>query len=255
MAKALHSGRAAQSGLLAALLARTGYTGIEGVLDSGYGRFFDAFVGGPGAGDWTAALGERWETLDVGYKLAPASNGSITAMHTLGRVMAQHRLEAEDIDRIVAYVSTNTYHHCGFEFDARSGSVLGAQMSVRYGLAVMAFDKRATPAQFAPERMREARLAAFLPRIELRVSPEFDAPGGELRLACRLEVHCKDGRILVDESLYRKGSVEDPVSFTEIEEKFHGLAVPILGAEKTAACIARIRTLENEAKVGNPLET
>ncbi|MBI3043732.1 MAG: MmgE/PrpD family protein [Betaproteobacteria bacterium] len=254
MAKALHSGRAAQSGLLAALLARNGYTGIEGVLDSAYGRFYDAFVGGPGAGDWAAALGERWETLDVGYKLAPASNGSITAMQTLARVMAQHRLEAEDIERIVAHVSTNTYHHCGFEFDPRSASVLGAQMSVRYGLAVMALDKRATPAQFAPERIREDGLAAFLPRIELRACPEFDAPGGKLRLASRLDVRCKDGRILVDESLHRKGSVEDPVSPAEIEGKFRGLAAPVLGREKAEACIARIRTLENETKVGNPLD-
>lgn len=254
MAKALHSGRAAQSGLLAALLAQNGYTGIEGVLDSAYGRFFDAFVGGPGAGDWAAAPGERWETLDVGYKLTPASNGSITAIQTLARIMARHRLEAEDIDRIVAHVSTNTYHHCGFEFDPASASVLAAQMSVRYGLAVTALDKRATPAQFSPERIREARLAAFLPRIELRVCPEFDAPGGKLRLASRLEVRARDGRTLVDESLYRKGSTEDPVSPSEIEEKFLGLAGPALGTEKAAACVARIRALEHEARVGNPLD-
>lgn len=254
MAKALHSGRAAQSGLVAALLARNGYTGIEGVLDSSYGRFFDTFVGGPAAGDIAVALGERWEILDVGYKLSPASNGSITAMQTLERIMTKHKLGARDIERIVAQVSTNTYHHCGFAFDPKTASVLGAQMSVGYGLSVMALDKQATPAQFAPERIRDERVAEFLPRVELRVCPEFDAPGGKLRLASRLEVHCRDGRVLVDETLYRKGSVEDPVSTAEIEEKFRGLAAPVIGREKAEACLVRIRALENEAKVGNPLE-
>ncbi len=254
MAKALHSGRAAQSGLFAACLAKNGYTGVEDVLDSSYGRFYDAFVGGPGAGDFAAALTQRWEMLNVGYKLAPASNGSITAMQTLARIMSKHGIEAHDIEHITAHVSTNTYHHCGFAFDPHTASVLAAQMSVAYGLSVMALDRQATPAQFTPERIRDPRLAEFLPRIELRVSPEFDAAGAKLRLASRLEVQCKDGRRLVDETLYRKGSVEDPVSPAELEEKFRNLAAPVIGKEKAEACIARIRTLEGEAKVGNPLE-
>jgi 2-methylcitrate dehydratase PrpD len=254
MAKALHSGRAAQSGLLAAFLAGNGYTGIEGVLDSSYGRFYDAFIGGPGAGAFAAALRERWEMLEVGYKLSPASNGSITAMQTLARIMTKHRLDAENIERIIAYVSTNTFHHCGFAFDPKTASVLGAQMSVRYGLSVMALDKRATPAQFTPERIRDERLADFLPRVEPRVWPEFDAPGGKFRLSTRLEVRCKDGRVLADETPYRKGSVEDPISPAEIEEKFCSLAVPVVGKERAEACVARIRTLESAAHVGNPLE-
>ncbi len=254
MAKALHSGRAAQSGVLAAFLARTGYTGIEDVLDSSYGRFYDSFVGGSGTGDFAAALRERWEMLAVGYKLSPASNGSITAMQTLARIMTKHQLDAQDIERIIAHVSTNTYHHCGFAFDPAAASVLAAQMSVRYGLSVMALDKQATPAQFTPQRIGDKGLADFLPRVELRVSPDFDAPGGKLRLASRLEVRCKDGKVLVDETLYRKGSVEDPVSPVEIEEKFRNLAVPVVGKEKAEACVARIRVLENETKVGSPLE-
>ncbi|UCF76658.1 MAG: MmgE/PrpD family protein [Betaproteobacteria bacterium] len=254
MAKALHSGRAAQSGVLAAFLARTGYTGIDDVLDSSYGRFYDSFVGGAGAGDFAAALRERWEMLGVGYKLSPASNGSITAMQTLARIMTKHHLDAQDIERIIAHVSTNTQHHCGFAFDPKTASVLAAQMSVRYGLSVMALDKQASPAQFTPQRIGDKRLADFLPRVELRVSPDFDAPGGKLRLASRLEVQCKDGKVLVDETLYRKGSVEDPVSPAEIEEKFRNLAVPVIGKEKAEACAARIRVLENEPKVGSPLE-
>ena len=254
MAKALHSGRAAQSGLFAAFLARNGYTGIEDVLDSSYGRFYDAFVGGPGVGDFAAALGQRWEMLNVGYKLSPASNGSITAMQTLARIMSKHRLVAEDIEHITAHVSTNTYHHCGFAFDPQAASVLAAQMSVRYGLSVMALDGQATPAQFAPERIRDQRVADFLPRVELCISPEFDAAGAKLRLASRLEVQCTDGNVVGDETLYRKGSVEDPVSPAELEEKFRNLAAPVIGKAKAEACIERIQTLENEAKVGSPLD-
>ena len=170
------------------------------------------------------------------------------------RIMTKNQLDARDIERIIAHVSANTYHHCGFAFDPKAASVLAAQMSVRYGLSVMALDKQATPAQFTPERIREERLADFLRRVELRVLPDFDAPGGKFRLASRLEVQCRDGKVLVDETLYRKGSVEDPISPVEIEEKFRNLAVPVVGKEKAEACVARIRSLENETKVGNPLD-
>ena len=44
MTKSFHSGRAAQSGIYAAQLARTGYTGIPDVLDGAYGTFFSSFL-------------------------------------------------------------------------------------------------------------------------------------------------------------------------------------------------------------------
>ena len=44
MTKSFHSGRAAQSGIYAAQLARSGYTGISDVLDGAYGTFFSSFL-------------------------------------------------------------------------------------------------------------------------------------------------------------------------------------------------------------------
>jgi len=43
MVKRLHAGRAAQGGLMAALLARQGFTGISDVVEAGYGGFLSAF--------------------------------------------------------------------------------------------------------------------------------------------------------------------------------------------------------------------
>src|SRR5690606_18103969 len=135
-AKAFHSGRASQSGVYAALLAQSGYTGIEHVLDVEYGGFFGTLVDGHDAAQLMGGLGTRWETLKVGFKSSPASNGSITAMHTLERVMNEHALTAEDISHVRAEVSTNTLEHCGWHFDPQAmKGVLAAQMSVRYGLA------------------------------------------------------------------------------------------------------------------------
>src|SRR4051812_4491646 len=80
MAKGFHSGRAAQSGIYAARLAKLGYTGIPDVLEAHYGGFLSSLVGDYQLAPLSAELCTRWEILKVGFKPAPASNGSITAM-------------------------------------------------------------------------------------------------------------------------------------------------------------------------------
>jgi 2-methylcitrate dehydratase PrpD len=244
-AKALHSGRAAQSGVYAALLARGGFTGAEDALDAGYGRFFDTLVGEWKPERLCSGLGERWHTLEVGYKLSPASNGSITAMDTLSRIMHEHRLRADDVARIVARVSTNTLHHCGWDFDpAAVKGVLGAQMNLRYGLSVMALDRAATPTQYTMERIRERDIAAFLPKIEVEACEEFDSDPG-LRLASRLELTTRDKRTYTGETRYRRGSAENPVSVEQLEDKFLTLTIPVLGERRARASMQLIRTFDD----------
>ena len=247
-AKGFHSGRASQSGVYAALLAKAGYTGIEHVLDVDYGGFYSTLVDSYDREKLTEDLGTRWETLKVGFKSSPASNGSITAMHTLKRIMRKHALAAEDIERVSAVVSTNTLEHCGWDFDpAASKGVLAAQMNLRYGLAVMALDGEATPAQYAESRIGSRDVAEFLPKIVVRASEAYDADAA-LRLACTLEVRTRTGQTCSDETLYRPGGLEDPMSAEEIERKFMSLASEIVSAERAAQCMTHIKRLEQEPR-------
>src|SRR5262249_56966035 len=47
MVKRLHAGRAGQSGMLAALLAKRGFTGIPDILEAGYGGVLRSFLRSP----------------------------------------------------------------------------------------------------------------------------------------------------------------------------------------------------------------
>ena len=231
MAKGFHSGRAAQSGIYAAKLAQLGYTGIPDVLEIGYGGFLSSLVGDYKLEPLTAELGRRWEILKVGFKPAPASNGSITAMSALDAVMRQHSLKADDIASVTAHVSNNTLHHCGWEYDpAKIQGVLAAQMNLRYGMAVMALERTATAAQFTEQKMRDPVIMNFVKRVNVELEPKFDGDGGKYRVACRAEVVTRSGAKHAAEILYRKGSFEDPMSAQEIDEKFANLAGGRLGA-------------------------
>ncbi len=248
MTKGFHSGRAAQSGVYAAKLARLGYTGIPDVLEAPYGGFLSSLVGECAQENLTAGLGERWEILRVGFKPAPASNGSITAMAAIDEIMRKHDLKADDIESVTAHVSTNTLHHCGWEYDpARIQGVLAAQMNLRYGMAVMALERRATVEQFTEDKMRDAVILDFVRRVNVELEPAFDADGGKFRVACRAVVVCRNGEKLEAQVLYRKGSHEDPMSAAEIDAKFMELAGRSFAPEQNQRIAATVARLEQIA--------
>jgi 2-methylcitrate dehydratase PrpD len=225
MTKSFHSGRAAQSGVYAAQLAQSGYTGIPDVLDGAYGTFFSAFLDEWSPQALTDGMASRWDTLRVGFKPAPASNGSITAMSAIEQLMRQHRLKAPDIATITAYVSDNTLHHCGWPYEGdRIQSVLSAQMNLRYGIAVMALEGQAGVEQFDDRKIRDPDILQFIARIGVEHEPRFEGQNGRYRVACRLVVRDQDGQGYESEVLYRKGSPEDPMTEEDLLDKFRKLA-------------------------------
>lgn len=257
MAKGFHSGRAAQSGIYAAKLAALDYTGIPNVLEAPYGGFFSTLVGEYAPAELTAGLDTRWEILKTGFKPAPASNGSITAMAALDRIMREHGLTAADIQEVTASVSTNTLHHCGWDYDpAKVQGVLAAQMNLCYGMAVMALERRATVDQFTEAKMRDPAILDFIRRIKVELEPRYDAAGGKLRVACRARVLTRDGRQFEAEVPYRKGSFEDPMSADELERKFFDLSTQVATraqAGEIAATVAGIEKLDDVAAFMNKL--
>ena len=98
MVKRLHSGRAAQSGVLSALLAERGFTGIPDVLEADFGGFASTMGGGDAElGRLTDGLGERWETEQIGFKIYASCAAAQTSLDVVRRLRAEHELAADDV--------------------------------------------------------------------------------------------------------------------------------------------------------------
>jgi 2-methylcitrate dehydratase PrpD len=256
MTKSFHSGRAAQSGVYAAQLARLGYTGIPDVLEADYGAFFSSFVDEWSKPALTDGLGSQWNILRVGFKPASASNGSITAMTAIDQIMRDHGLDATDIEQMTAFVSHNTLHHCGWPYEAdRIQSVLSAQMNLRYGVAVMAMERKNGVAQFHESKIRDPEILKFIDRIAVELEPEFDGDNGRYRVACRLVVRLRDGTEYETTVLYRKGSPEDPMTSEQLMEKFRALTKGIASrqSERIAEIVSQLEKLETLAELSSLL--
>src|SRR5690242_7800679 len=86
MVKRMHAGRAAQSGLYAALLASQGFTGIANVFEAPYGGFCTTFSRSQDRFDLaalSAALGERYETMRVSLKFYACVGSNHTTLDAL----------------------------------------------------------------------------------------------------------------------------------------------------------------------------
>lgn len=243
MVKRFHSGRAAQSGVYATLLAAKGFTGITDVLEAPYGGYLSTYSDKPAPHRLTEGLGTTWETLAVGYK----AHASVTSIHTaldgLASIMRNHALSATDIEKIKVGLSTMTHVHCAWRYEAQG--VTAAQMNLYYGLAVVAIDGAAFVEQFVEARLRDPAILDFIRRIEAHVDPDIDAMGPAFRHASVMEVVTRDGRSFRQRTLNRRGSPEVPLSVDEIRHKFREITKPCLSRALAEEMIELVAELED----------
>jgi 2-methylcitrate dehydratase PrpD len=242
MVKRMHSGRAAQSGVYGALLAERGFTGIVNVLEADFGGFLGTLSDKHDPEHLTDGLGQKWESLQVGFKPFSSVASIHAALDALRQVMRENELSADDIAQVDVRVSTMTHVHCAWEYKAQG--VTAAQMNLFFGLAAIAVDDNAFVDQYREERLSDPRILSFIDRIRAHADPEIDNLGPLLRHGAKLEVKTTNGRVLKKEMMNRLGSPENPVSQAFVEEKFRTLASKCLPERQVTEIIETVGALD-----------
>jgi 2-methylcitrate dehydratase PrpD len=250
MVKRLHAGRAAQSGMLAALLAQRGFTGISDIIEASYGGFLSSFSRTPNVARLLDGLGADWEAGKVGFKMYPNVTSIHAALDGLRAILVEDRIGAAQIDEIRVGCGHMTFVHTAWDY--RPVGATAAQMNMSYGLSVMARRANVSAADYADDAIADPDTLAFIPRIRIAVDPEIEGKGPAFRHAARVAVLTTDGRRLARDVWHRRGSPENPVSRHEVEEKF---AVNVNGlldasdAERLKSLAARLDTLDNAKEI------
>jgi 2-methylcitrate dehydratase PrpD len=181
MAKPLHAGRAAQAGLLSALLAAGGFSANPAVLEASQG-----FAETHGS-QLTAAEPARAEapfailgTLFKYHAACYLTHATIEGVRAL-------EARAEDVERIQLRVDATCRGVCDIE-QPKTG--MEAKFSLK-ATAAMALLRDATsdPRAFSDARARSPELTAWLPRVSVEFAP-MPATRSEVALQLR------DGRVL-----------------------------------------------------------
>jgi 2-methylcitrate dehydratase PrpD len=235
--KRIHAGRAAEGGLLAALLAGGGLTGPHQVFEDVWGGFLKTLAPLSALPDaLNQDLGRTWRLERVALKPHAACRGAHAAIDAVGEILARESLQASDIRAITVSGPTLLSSMCG----GRDLSGLpGAQMSLPYALAVR-ITRGAADIDSYPAAVRDdAATRAMMDRVVLTEHPTL--VGSEEPY---VTLETQDNRIVEHRVVAALGSPANPLSDDAAWGKVRRLAAMVLSPPAIDALVAAIATLE-----------
>jgi len=244
--KQLHTAKAAADGLMAAYLARDGFTGAQRILEGpqglGAGMSRDA-----DPAKLTDRLGQRWALAETSFKFHASCRHTHPAADALQQVMRTHGLKADDIERVTAHVHQGAIDVLGPVVDPQT--VHQSKFSMGTVLGLIAVFDRAGLAEF-DAHYRDPRVVAVRRKVHMQLDAEVDGAYPQ-RWIGKVDVLTTDGRTLhgrVDEP---KGDPGNTLSRDEIEAKARQLAAYAGGASEAemSDLIARVWQLADWPRV------
>jgi 2-methylcitrate dehydratase PrpD len=237
MVKRLHLGRAAESGVLAAHLAESGFTGPSSVLEGQFG-FLNVYCGDHDAAALTRALGTEHATLSIMLKRFPCHITAHTSVQAASDLIREHRHAAADVASI--HIEGNDRMATINSFTAPADLMM-AQYSIPFCVALAHYRDPRDPRSFDDAAVTDQRIRALASRVTI------GNPGGAKgrTLECTMRVTLKDGRVLTRRAEDFKGTPASPLDRAELKEKFLLLTAHCDGGAM-AALFERLMRLEDE---------
>ncbi len=222
MVKRLHSGRAAQAGVLAAQLSAKNFTGIQNIVEADYGGFLSSFSGKNDFNRSIRNLHKEWECMNTGIKPYASVTSIHTALDCLKNIMEKNNISVKNIKNIKAKISHPTYVHCAWNY--KNHNITSAQMNIYYGLALIALEGELFVNQFSKDKISNPEILNFMKKITAEVDPKIESLGHEFRHMASIELTTNDNKKFNHTEKYRKGSPENPLTKDQIISKFKSLA-------------------------------
>jgi 2-methylcitrate dehydratase PrpD len=235
MSKHLHPGKAAMNGVMAADLARAGFTGASRILGGARG-FFHAMCDVADASRVTAGLPAIRKIRENGYKLHACCGHTHSAIDLAIALRARADLPDRDVSTRVESVEVETYGP-GYEIvrESRPRTPYQAKFSMAYCVAVALLEGRAGLEQFSTDRFGASgvglpELASLVARTRVRVADDLTRRYPAAWPA-RVTVTLRDGSRLQESTDYPRGTPENPIDRRALEAKFMALVGDRFGAE------------------------
>ncbi len=240
MVKRLHLGRAAESGVLAATLAKGGFSGPATVLDGKFG-YLNVFCKDGDAKRMTADLGERWNLLKLTLKRYACHVTAHVPVTAVLKLRAEHGISGDDVAAITVAGSEKMLSHHNIP---EPQDMAMAQYSTPFCVALAFYRDPRDPNVFSEASRNDAKIRALCRNVKVELRRETDASNP---LASRVSVKLKDGRELIQEQQHFPGMPQQPLTREQLREKFSAVlaAASAPGAEQLFDRLAAIETVSN----------
>ena len=236
--KQLHTAKAAADGLMAAYLARDGFTGAQRILEGPQGMAAGMSRGDADPARLTDGLGQRWALAETSFKFHASCRHTHPAADALQQVLRSHGLAAGNIARVTAHVHQGAIDVLGPVVDPQT--VHQSKFSMGTVLGLVAVFNRAGLAEFDAHTL-DPRVVDVRRKVFMQLDAEVDGAYPQ-RWIGKVEVRTTDGRTLFGRVVEPKGDPGNTLSRAEIEAKARQLAAYAGGASEAEmdGLIARV---------------
>ena len=213
MAKALNAGRAAENGVMAATLARQGFTASQNIFEDPMGYF-------------SAACARRFDPEllflakpfffakpGVSIKLYPCAGVMHPVLDLLFSLVGRHNFRPEDVKRVRVTMPGASALPLVYK-TPQTG--LQGKFSLPFTVAVAVCERAAGIDQYTDQKVRDPKIVDIMERVDL--FPSKQATGSETEVNIALQSG-KSYRATVGDAHHRK-----PVTRSAVEAKFHQCA-------------------------------
>ena len=231
-----------KGGVEAALLAEAGLTGPEEIFE-GVAGWSKVVSGGLDTAALTAPLRDRFRIMEACIKPYAAVAGAMAAIQAAIDLRRRDGVLATDIASVRIKLPAVAARKAADPKKLAPRDKETADHSVHYCVAVGLLDAACGPAQFIPERINAADIAAMIGRTSLEADAELTAlypasSGGGVTVTLR------DGREFSRLHRQPPGHPANPIGDGDLEIKFAGLADGVLSPSRQRQAIDRIWTID-----------
>jgi 2-methylcitrate dehydratase PrpD len=245
MAKALNAGRAAENGVVAAELARLGFTAAENIFEAPMGFFSAASRNNVDRARLKFGRPFFFAAPGIAVKRYPCAGVLHSLLDAAINLATRHDIDAGSVEKVTATLGNVSAAPLVYD---RPKTGLQGKFSAPFSVAVALLDRAAGLGQYVDAKANDSAVKALMRKVKLVRDARLDAAGFEHARA-KLEIRLSGGRSLHAVSRLPKGHPKNPLSRRELEDKFRECVGARLDVRSIQRMIDAVRSLENVRSV------
>jgi 2-methylcitrate dehydratase len=244
---------ATQSGVLAALLAQKGYIGTELIFEGkegfcrqmGEGYDFDAL---------TKGLGNGFKIKDCSYKAFPTEFLTQSPVTAALKLVKDKDIKWQDVEEVTVHTIHRAVDILADPSKYHPTSKETADHSMPYCVGAAIMDRMITPLQFKPEKIANKELIDLIQKIKVVADDNLEKEFPKLQPSV-VDIQIKSGQKFTQRVDYAKGDPREPMTDSDLKDKFYGLTADFMGDEQRAKIQDMIFNMEEVDSIEEFMQT
>lgn len=247
--KRFNAGWAAQSGVMAALLAKDGFTGPSTIFEGKHG-FLHSYAARSNPDRLLTDWSSPYHILKTSVKPHSCCRYKQGSIDCVLKIMQENELDPGDIEKVTIGVLTAGFPLVAEPIDKKQHpkSIVDAQFSMPFGAAVAMLYGKAALNEYTLENVQAKRVISLMEKISCVKDKDLDAEFPK-KWPAWAKILTTKGQTFSAAVEYPKGDPENPFTWDELIEKFNGLTAPLFSPEKQIQVVDSVRSLNQKSNL------